>query len=325
MCILIHQPAGTTISEAMLHDFYQLNPDGFGAMFAVDGKIEVVKTLAKEDEIIKIYNEIVAGKEAIIHYRMKTHGDIDLDNCHPYRVTDDIWLAHNGILSEGNPVDKKKSDTWHYIEYVLRPTLTAQPELFDNPDFIEYLGTMIGSSNKFGLLRSDGKVQLVNRDSGVDHADLWLSNTYAWSPEKHGFYKNKGYKGHKGYSYGNWYDDDYGTWGTKTYQHGASPQRSSVVQDNDDNDRVIYEVTPKKMEKITKAAWNSWRRGQLTDWVITAPDKAKTFLMEYYNDETGEIMDIVDYDPESAAEWIEDLFTSDSVSEKEMRYAGAYN
>jgi len=39
--------------------------------------------------------------ECIIHYRMKTHGDIDMDNCHPSRVTDDIWMAHNGILSMG--------------------------------------------------------------------------------------------------------------------------------------------------------------------------------------------------------------------------------
>jgi hypothetical protein len=324
MCILVHQPAGTTISEAMLHDFYTLNPDGFGAMFAVDNKIEIVKTLAKEDEIIKIYNDIVAGKEAVIHFRMKTHGDIDLDNCHPYRVTDDIWLAHNGILSEGNPIDKKKSDTWHYIEYVLRPTLTAQPELFDNPDFIDYLGTMIGDSNKFGLLRNDGKVQLVNRESGVDHAGLWLSNTYAWSPEKHGFYQNKSYKG---YSYGRWDDEEYGAWGTRSYkyQHGTSPQRSSALLTMNDEDYAAHTVTPKRMNKIVKAAWNSWRRGNLLDWVITAPDKARSFLMEYYNDETGEIGDMVDYDPESAAEWIEDLFTTDGVPENEMRYAGAYN
>lgn len=324
MCILVHQPAGNTISEAMLKDFYDLNPDGFGAMFAVDGKIEVIKTLASEEEIIKIYNEHVAGKEAIIHFRMKTHGDIDLNNCHPYHVTDDIWLAHNGILSEGNPVDKSKSDTWHYIEYVLRPTLTAQPELLENKDFINYLGVMIGNGNKFGVLNNEGKVFIVNRDEGVEHAGLWLSNTYAWTPHKHGFYKSGSFKG---YAYSSWDDDDYGTWGTKSYryQQGSSPQRSSALLSMDDEDYAQRMVSPAKMNKIVKAAWNSWRRGQLLDWVITAPLKARAFLIEYYDDNTGEIADMVDYDPEGAAEWIEDLFTADAIPEAEMRYAGAYN
>ena len=311
MCILVHQPAGTTISEAMLKDFFDHNPDGFGAMFSVDNKIEVIKTLACEEEVIKIYNEHVAGKEAIIHFRMKTHGDIDLNNCHPYRVTDDIWLAHNGILSEGNPVDKTKSDTWHYIEYILRPALTAQPELLDNQDFIEYLGSMIGSSNKFGLLRNDGKVFIVNKEDGVEHEGLWLSNTYAWTPHKFGFYKST--YSSKGYGRMGWWND-YGD----DYQYGIAP-RSPQLQDDDDDDPVGYYVAPKKLEKITKAAYNSYTRGSLFDWVIQAPEKARIFLSEYYNDQHGEICEMVDYDPEGAAEWIADLFDTQSVSEADLR------
>ena len=333
MCILVHQPAGLNLSRELILDFIDYNPDGFGAMFANDGKIEVVKTLAKAEEIIQIYNEVIAGKEAIIHLRMKTHGDIDLDNCHPYRITDDIWLAHNGILSEGNPVIKAKSDTWHYIEYVLRPILEARPELFEDPDFIEYLGVMIGSSNKFGMLRSDGMVQVVNRDEGVEHQDIWFSNTYAWSPEKFG-YKPKYPKYSSNYGYGAGYgtargpgwmygDDEYDEpyYG---YGYNGSAQKGVCPSDVDTDDDK-FTITQKQMDKITKAAYNSWRRDTLTDWVLAAPEKARHFLAEWYQDQTGEISAMVDYDPDSAAAWIGDLFESDSVRESDLRSAGVIN
>lgn len=333
MCILVHQPAGFKLSHELILDFVDYNPDGFGAMYASDGKIEVIKTLAKAEEIIQIYDDLIANKEAIIHLRMKTHGDIDLDNCHPYRITDDIWMAHNGILSEGNPVIRAKSDTWHYIEYVLRPILESRPELYDDPDFIEYLGIMIGSSNKFGMLRSDGKVQLVNRDSGIDHQNIWFSNTYAWSPEKFG-YKPRYPKYSSNYGYGTSYSNSHGqSWmygddeydDTKYgYGTNGSAQKGVAPLDADEDDNN-FTITQKQMDKITKAAYNSWRRNTLEDWVLCAPQKARHFLAEWYQDETGEICAMVDYDPEAAADWIADLFSSDSVRESDLRAAGALN
>jgi hypothetical protein len=118
---------------------------------------------------------------------MRTHGDIDLDNCHPYEVLNrlehgiDLWLMHNGILSTGNKADESKSDTWHYIEDYLKPLLSANPDFAFHPSFSEIVGDHIGSSNKFILMDNEGRQAVINHGSGVHWAGLWLSNTYAWS------------------------------------------------------------------------------------------------------------------------------------------------
>jgi hypothetical protein len=118
---------------------------------------------------------------------MRTHGDTDLTNCHPYEVLNmlehgiSLWLMHNGILSTGNKADTSKSDTWHYIKDYLRPMLAHNPDYAFTPAFQDIVGSHIGSSNKFVLMDNTGRQAVVNQTSGVYWAGLWLSNTYAWT------------------------------------------------------------------------------------------------------------------------------------------------
>lgn len=313
MCILIKHPANTVFTDELLLDFYQHNPDGFGAVYAEDGKLVVIKTLGKPDEIKAIYQETLKGRECIIHYRMKTHGDIDMDNCHPYRVTDDIWMAHNGILSTGNANDKTKSDTWHFIRNVLRPALTANPNLILDPEYQNFLGSMIGNSNKFGFVRSDGEIVIINEQAGVEFVNAWLSNTYAWTPSKFGFrssYQNQpGYTNmYSGY-HRDWMDDyqDYGV-----YEHGAG---FGVVGKKHKKPQASV-PTSAQVSTMIKAAYNQWvRRGLagVEQWVYDAPHKAVSVLAYWYDDVEG-IEDMVNYDPDEAATWIADLFQTDSVT-----------
>ena len=189
MCILIHQPKDYCFTASHLEDFYQKNPDGFGAIVNHEDErgVVVYKIVGSLKDVEDLYFNSIACYEAVIHFRMKTHGDIDLDNCHPYAVTDNMWMAHNGILSSGNDKDKSKSDTWHYIQDFIRPMLEQTPDALDNPYIRGYIGAHIGASNKFGFMTSDGKVHIINKHSGVEYEGVWYSNTYAWSPYKHGY------------------------------------------------------------------------------------------------------------------------------------------
>ena len=340
MCILIHHPANVAFDDELLNDFYSHNPDGFGAMYVDNnGNIVVTKTLGKPAEINALYRDTLKGRECIIHYRMKTHGDIDLDNCHPYKITDDLWMAHNGILSMGNPIDPAKSDTWHFIEYILKPAVTANPDIILNLDYQAYLEKMIGSSNKFAFLHSSGEIIVLNYDAGVEHQGAWLSNTYAWSAHKHGH-------GSKYGRYGSVYDDDYryyGGYGSLTTHKSSKPTKSGTVltpvkhsskmlgwdefdpegaaYGDYDDAYDSYNVKPKKMNmtKIVKAAHNCYRRGmhQLVDWVVAAPEKAEYLLIESFGEkEEGEMNTLVNADPESAAEWIWDLFDGGNMDKE---------
>jgi hypothetical protein len=117
---------------------------------------------------------------------MRTHGAIDLLNCHPYEVLNraehgiDLWLMHNGILSTGNKANPKMSDTWHYIADYLRPMLAGNPDFAFHPAFKALIEDHIGGSNKFVIMDNEGRQVVINESAGVYWAGLWLSNTYAW-------------------------------------------------------------------------------------------------------------------------------------------------
>lgn len=335
MCILIHHPANVSFSDELLNDFYAHNSDGFGAMYSEGGKLVVVKTLGKPQEINALYKDALKGRECIIHYRMKTHGDIDLDNCHPYKVTDEIWMAHNGILSMGNPVDKTKSDTWHFIKYMLRPALEANPMLIFDLDYQQYLEEMIGGSNKFAFMHSSGESVVINYDAGVEHEGAWLSNTYAWSAHLHGHgarYKSGGNKYYTG-----WGIDDYGYnikgstkhSSTSLYKPSHAFDTGGAAFGDDDYDdeyegytHYDYDISSfgKKLNirKITKAAYNCHKRGMkaLYDWVLVSPNKAAYLLEQSFGEKTeGEMWDLVNAYPDEAAEWIFDLFEAGNYNE----------
>ena len=192
MCLLITQNNNSArLSDIWLEDFYDYNSDGVGVMYAHNDQLVIEKVLPKNaHQFVAFYREHIEGKPCAFHLRMRTHGAIDLDNCHPYEVLNraehglDLWLMHNGVLSTGNARDLTKSDTWHYIRDYLRPMLANNPDFAFSESFAQIVGTHIGSSNKFVLMDNQGRMATINRDSGVFWAGLWLSNTYAWSASK---------------------------------------------------------------------------------------------------------------------------------------------
>ena len=181
MCLLIHQPKGVTFSTAELKDFIAYNPDGFGLAYGDRQQLHSVRMVGTEAEIVSTYRQIAAGRVCILHFRMKTHGATNADNAHPFPVTPDIVMAHNGILSIGNPAAPQMSDTWHLVEYFIRPIAEHSPELLFCPTWGKMLGEMIGNGNKLAFAHRDGRIAVINREEGVTHKGAWLSNTYAWS------------------------------------------------------------------------------------------------------------------------------------------------
>ena len=189
MCLLVVQPStAPALTKTWLEDFYSSNSDGVGIMRSVDGELLIEKILPKDaQEFVDFYFNHIDGHDCAFHLRMKTHGNIDMENCHPYEVFNkaehgvDVWLMHNGILSTGNQADITKSDTWHYIRDYLRPMLANNIDFIFTDAFAEIIGDHIGGSNKFVLMDSNGRTQTVNQDAGVFWGGRWLSNTYAWS------------------------------------------------------------------------------------------------------------------------------------------------
>lgn len=197
MCLLIDHPSHVQFDEEDIADFFGHNPDGVGVMYAEKNPQTGIDTLytkkvlpSTAKEAYAFYLENCVGRDCVLHFRLQTHGDIDLINCHPYFVQKEkhpIALMHNGILSTGNAADVTKSDTWHYIKDYLEPLLSEYPTLFMKEQFLELLEEHIGAGNKFVLLDAYGNKAIVNAAAFVEYKGAQLSNTYAWSSERGGY------------------------------------------------------------------------------------------------------------------------------------------
>ena len=167
--------------NGVLESTFCANPDGLGVMYYHSGELHVQRVLPRSlDEARAFLKALPDGDGPVAcHWRMRTHGHIDLENCHPYEVKPGVYLAHNGILHTGNDADPSKSDTWHFI----RRYLAHLPvDVLHDPAFGEMLGGFI-RNNRFAIMSEDGRLTVINRNQGVETHGVWFSNTYAWAPE----------------------------------------------------------------------------------------------------------------------------------------------
>ena len=176
MCLIIRKSANVTVPEELLVDAYEYNKDGWGLMYATEGKIEVLKGL----KITELLDAILLLKyhEVFIHLRYRTHGAVNYDNLHPFKISDDLWLMHNGVLNQ-LPTHKVKSDTALFTQ-MLMPMLANNPSLLDDQGFLNLI-THYCKGSRVVFLRSSGESTIINQQDGIEWSNLWCSNTYAWS------------------------------------------------------------------------------------------------------------------------------------------------
>jgi predicted glutamine amidotransferase len=227
MCLIITGQSAKVRStllntHGLLSDIFTSNPDGIGFMYGSAKGLKVTKTLPKNLGDANAFIQRIPNddREIAIHFRWTTHGKTDMVNCHPYDVIPGfIAMMHNGILHTGNAADKDKSDTWHFINDYLHSAVSASPELVYDAGFVSMMEEFIGN-NRFVFMNGEGRMQHVNFDQGIEHDDLWFSNTYAWSPSrlipsyKSATLKAYNYKS----SYGSYMDDEY----DEMYDYNAS-------------------------------------------------------------------------------------------------------
>lgn len=117
MCILIVKRTGVqfpsvqAIQESCTH-----NPDGFAMSYYAEGKVNIFRTLDKNEFLAK-YRAVSALSykkvSMIIHARIATHGSVKLENTHCWMdEKTGIVFAHNGILSIANRGDLTDSETF---------------------------------------------------------------------------------------------------------------------------------------------------------------------------------------------------------------------
>jgi hypothetical protein len=175
MCLII-QGSKSSIGKDILADAYDSNQDGWGIMYSYRQKLKVTRGFTLENLYRAL--EKVPDVEIFVHLRMRTHGDISQGNLHPYRVTNDLYLMHNGIADVHRPYSSW-SDTKAVVA-LITPLVKSNPLVIFTPGF-QKLFEPISKGSRFVFLHSSGRHLIFNRNQGIEYQDLWCSNTYAWS------------------------------------------------------------------------------------------------------------------------------------------------
>ena len=178
MCVIVHKPPEERITPDLLRAALALNNDGWGLMgFDAKGKLILERHAASEHASIAAALNQHAGADLVLHLRQRTRGNSERDNAHPFKVAEHLYLMHNGTLPIASRV-AGRSDTWHFVNDILRPLHARHAALFDDPAFLTLLEMSLKPENKVVLLDEKQKsIAVLNRAHGVEFEGLWLSNT----------------------------------------------------------------------------------------------------------------------------------------------------
>ena len=174
MCIAIYKPEGKLLSLSTLKECYTSNPDGAGFMYAEKKKLHIEKGFFSFQSFYDAFKKH-ESKQAVIHFRIKTHGKIDTTNCHPFAINSSIGFVHNGVISGFGDADH--SDTIGFNKGVLQPLVNkwGNLALFQDP-IVELIESRIGYS-KLVFLDRHGNHKIMNESKGTWDDGVWFSNT----------------------------------------------------------------------------------------------------------------------------------------------------
>lgn len=174
MCVIIIKPAGVKMpSKEIINAAYQANPHGCGFISP-----SVFYKGMSFDSFKRHLKHVPDNEPCILHFRLATHGSIKRANCHPFH-RDDVWFAHNGILSIRPQGDMTDSET--AFQNVIYPAIVKYgygSEQMDNA-----VNRVIGYS-KFAFLKGDD-VKLygdfIKQDDGCYYSNLRFMPYVGWS------------------------------------------------------------------------------------------------------------------------------------------------
>lgn len=245
-----------------------------------------------------VYEEFYKDLECAVHFRMRTSGNVDLENCHPYEIGDGVLLMHNGVITSVPEKYVEYSDTWHLGE-LIQPM--AEKGWLTEPKFIEMLTHLVDKGNKLVLLDKHG-FHFVNQDEGTEYQGLWYSNTYAWThPDHKKWYKKYTTKWFgKSLSTGSTDENVYLADGT-VYE--LKDGGSNITMDEAIDAKVLAGMSEEEMDNLTSEIERDYKALETTISyeganMIEIPKN----LVEWAALDLTEVMDIAMEEPEEVAE-----------------------
>lgn len=166
MCLLICKPADTELPdnlEKIVQEASEINSHGMG--FATCGQSMKKFNMHHATFSSLLRENLTKADPAIIHWRLSTSGLKDDANCHPFRLNDGGFMAHNGVISSKYAPTQMKSDT-----RVLSEAFNTSEEMY------EECQKLASSANKFAIITPDNQLKIAGECYGTWENKLWFSN-----------------------------------------------------------------------------------------------------------------------------------------------------
>jgi predicted glutamine amidotransferase len=172
MCIAIYNN-NDLLTKKTLNNCWTANDDGAGMLWVQDGQLQTFKELKSFKAYWKKYREVrEITNKVVLHFRIRTHGHVNVNNIHPFVVDETVGFVHNGIISEFSDHTSPYSDTWHFNEFLK----TLPKNFIKSEGCVELIANYIGSYNKLIFLGSDNEVTIINEHVGMWDGESWFSN-----------------------------------------------------------------------------------------------------------------------------------------------------
>lgn len=204
MCILIAKPKNVKMpSEETMKNCWESNPDGAGIAWSDGHKLFLRKGFMKWNDFIKEYRTLNLNNfDAIIHFRIATHGTVKPSNTHPFNVSDRIVAGHNGILPITPEGDWTDSET--FFKRVASPILETYS--LDSLVFEQAVNAVIGTS-KLAFLTDSSKLKTFGKFI-IEDGVMYSNTTFMGYGKSR---KKSKKRGKSSYSFNDyelgWYDD----------------------------------------------------------------------------------------------------------------------
>jgi len=174
MCIAIYKDKDIVIPYDNLKQSFESNPDGAGFMYVKNRQLHVQKGFFTFKEFWDAYAPH-QERQAVLHFRIKTHGAINEANCHPFAVNKGFAFVHNGVISGFG--SKDYSDTYHFNEEIIKPLVNKWGNLAMFEPAIKELVESRISYSKLIFLDRLGNAEIFNENKGVWDQGVWYSNS----------------------------------------------------------------------------------------------------------------------------------------------------
>ncbi len=159
MCLIIKNLEGKPIPFSVIRAAVKNNRDGYGRLDLPSGKVR--KTMDMQ-EAVKMAME--PGK-AVHHFRLSTAGTKSVDNVHPFEITKNWLLFHNGSVPSFNgKVNSDSSNLARFLGRMNKKDWEEAFELFDGNRFL-------------AIHRRTGEC-IQRGDQWTQKDGIWYSNSY---------------------------------------------------------------------------------------------------------------------------------------------------